>query len=126
MLVPVLLVVLIASKSFCGMPSANSWRWSFPSLFIFKTNFLDNALTTETPTPWSPPDTLYVSLSNLPPAWSTVKTTVAAEIFSVGWISTGIPLPLSVIMAEPSFVSSISIVSQYPAIDSSMELSTTS
>jgi len=43
--------------------------------------------TTETPTPCSPPETLYVSLSNFPPACSTVITTSAAGFFSVACMS---------------------------------------
>lgn len=43
--------------------------------------YSDKALTTETPTPCNPPETLYVSLSNLPPAWSTVMTTSTAGFF---------------------------------------------
>ena len=33
---------------------------------------INKALTTDAPTPWSPPDTLYPPPPNLPPAWSTV------------------------------------------------------
>ena len=36
------------------------------------------ALTALTPTPCRPAETLYVSLSNFPPAWSWVMTTSAA------------------------------------------------
>src|SRR5690348_18356619 len=56
----------------------------------------DNALTTETPTPCKPPDTLYELASNLPPACRTVMTTSAVERPSSGWMSTGIPRPVSV------------------------------
>src|ERR1043166_1150969 len=41
-----------------------------------------SALTQETPTPCNPPETLYEDESNLPPAFSLVMTTCAAEIFS--------------------------------------------
>ena len=44
----------------------------------------ESALTQDTPTPCKPPDTLYVSLSNLPPACSTVITTSKADFFSLG------------------------------------------
>ena len=48
-----------------------------------------NAFTTETPTPCKPPETLYESSSNLPPACNTVMMTSAAEVFSVLCLSTG-------------------------------------
>ena len=38
-----------------------SIKYFFPSLFISNSSFSDNALTTETPTPCSPPETLYES-----------------------------------------------------------------
>ena len=41
-------------------------------------------MTTETPTPCRPPDTLYALWSNLPPAWSLVSTTSVAETPFVG------------------------------------------
>src|SRR6185369_12002804 len=61
----------------------------------------DSAFTTDTPTPWSPPDTLYESLSNLPPAWSVVMTTSSAGFFVVAWMSVGIPRPLSRTLTLP-------------------------
>ena len=45
-------------KGFNEFPSLNLISYSFPSLKIFNSNFSDNALTTETPTPCNPPDTL--------------------------------------------------------------------
>ena len=45
---------------------------------------------------------------------------------SVGCISVGIPLPLSEILIVPLFVIVTFIVSQYPAIASSIALSITS
>ena len=39
-------------------PSLNVISYSFPSLKIFNSSFSDNALTTETPTPCRPPETL--------------------------------------------------------------------
>ena len=42
-------------------PFLNVIKYSFPSLKILNSNFSDKALTTETPTPCNPPDTLYES-----------------------------------------------------------------
>ena len=39
-------------------PLLNSIKYFFPSLLISNLSFSDNALTTETPTPCSPPETL--------------------------------------------------------------------
>ena len=47
------------------------------------------------PTPCRPPDTLYPSWSNLPPAWSTVMTTSMAGLPSLAMTSTGMPRPSS-------------------------------
>ena len=41
--------------------SSNSIKYFFPSLLISNFNFSDNALTTDTPTPCKPPETLYES-----------------------------------------------------------------
>ena len=65
-------------------------------------SFSDKALTTETPTPCSPPDTLYESWSNLPPACNCVIITSAADFFSILCVSTGIPLPSSLTVIDPS------------------------
>ena len=44
-----------------------------PSLLTVTSQYSDNALTTEAPTPWRPPDTLYpLSPPNFPPACKTV------------------------------------------------------
>ena len=125
-LVPLFLPFLMATSGSCGMPSLKNCSYTLPSLVTVRVRSLESAFTTDTPTPCRPPETLYVSLSNFPPACSTVSTTVAAEIFSVGCSATGIPLPLSSTIADPSLVRVTLIVSQYPAIASSMELSTTS
>src|SRR5471032_1724622 len=90
----------------------------------------DRPLTQETPTPCKPPDTLYEFWSNLPPACSSVMTISAAERFGSCLSSifrpVGTPRPLSVIEIELSewMVTWISV--QWPASDSSMELSSTS
>ncbi len=52
--------------------------------------------------------------------------TSAAGNFSSLCISTGMPLPLSIIVAEPSLLMINSIESQYPPRASSIELSKTS
>jgi hypothetical protein len=97
-----------------------------PSRRISAVNASDRAFTTETPTPWRPPETLYVSRSNFPPACRTLRTTSAAGFPSSGMRSTGIPRPLSSTVTELSAWMTTETVSQYPAIASSMELSTTS
>ena len=45
-------------KGFFASPLANSIKYFFPSRFISNSNFSDKALTTETPTPCNPPETL--------------------------------------------------------------------
>ena len=97
-----------------------------PSLDIASSRFSDKALTTETPTPCKPPETLYELSSNLPPACKTVIITSAAGFFSSGCMSTGMPLPLSETVTELSTFISTVIASQCPAKASSIELSTTS
>src|SRR5471030_1123438 len=90
----------------------------------------DSALTHDTPTPCKPPETLYEFWSNLPPACSSVMTISAAERFGSCLSSifrpVGTPRPLSVIEIELSewMVTWISV--QWPASDSSIELSSTS
>lgn len=87
---------------------------------------MESAFTQETPTPCSPPDTLYEPLSNLPPAWSTVITTSSADLCSFSCRSTGIPRPLSCTTMELSWFIVTSMCVQKPASASSMELSTVS
>src|SRR5204863_9617106 len=75
-----------------------------PSRQISSANSSLNALTHDTPTPCSPPETLYVEESNFPPACSLVITTCAAGIFwpSISIGSTGIARPLSTTVNELS------------------------
>ncbi len=70
-----------------------------------------SALTTLTPTPCSPPETLYVVRSNFPPACSVVMASSTPGTPSVGWTSTGIPRPSSDTVTEPSSrrITSISV-----------------
>jgi len=51
-----------------------------PSLQIVSVSSFDRAFTTETPTPWSPPETLYELSSNFPPEWRVVRINSAADI----------------------------------------------
>ena len=60
-LVPFFFVLPIFFKGFIELPSLNLISYSFPPLKIFNSNFSDNALTTDTPTPCNQPDTLYES-----------------------------------------------------------------
>jgi hypothetical protein len=93
---------------------------------IQTSRYSDSAFTTLTPTPWRPPDTLYVFLSNFPPAWSVVMASSTPGTFSVGWISTGMPRPSSSTVTELSSWMVTLTSLQKPAMASSMELSTTS
>jgi hypothetical protein len=89
----------------------------------------ERAFTTETPTPCRPPETLYEPpswFSNLPPACSAVSASSRPDTFSVGWMSTGMPRPLSTTVTELSTWMVTSTRSAKPASASSIELSTTS
>src|SRR6185437_10543146 len=88
----------------------------------------ESAFTTETPTPWRPPETLYEFWSNLPPACSSVMTISAAERLrsSSSLMSVGIPRPLSTTEMELSVWMITLMSSQWPASASSIALSTTS
>ncbi len=57
-----------------GMPRLNFIPHSFPSRRTRTSSQAERAFTTESPTPWRPPDTLYIFRSNLPPEWRVVKT----------------------------------------------------
>ena len=48
-------------------PLTNSIRWCWPSRSTSTMSRRDRALTTDTPTPWRPPETLYPVPPNLPP-----------------------------------------------------------
>ena len=48
----------ITFNSLLTIPFSNSILYTLPFLFIYKFRYSDNALTTETPTPCKPPDTL--------------------------------------------------------------------
>ena len=104
-------------------PSLYSSRYTFPSRLISTIMWLDSAFTTDAPTPCRPPETLYTSLLNLPPACNTVYTTRAVGIFFVGWMSTGTPRPLSSTTTPPSFNNVKWSSLQNPARCSSIPLS---
>ena len=99
---------------------------SLESLLILTWRASDKAFTTETPTPWSPPEKLYSSPENLAPACNLHKINSTPLTLCSGWISTGIPLPSSETNIKPSFWILIFIFEQCPAIASSTELSRTS
>src|ERR1700677_2052417 len=124
--VPVLRVLPEAFNFEVGTPFSYDCSQTSPSRQISSSSQSESAFTTETPTPCNPPDTLYVSLSNFPPAWSTVITTSAAGFFSVACMSTGMPRPLSITVTLLSSCTDTLISSQKPAMASSTELSTTS
>ncbi len=109
-------------------PSPNSNTWWSPSRSISSRSRVERALTTETPTPWSPPETLYPPPSpNLPPACSVVRTTSAADFpLYLGIGPMGMPRPSSATRIPPSARTVTSIWVQKPAIASSTALSTTS
>mmetsp|Transcript_21966 Transcript_21966/g.54303 ORF Transcript_21966/g.54303 Transcript_21966/m.54303 type:complete len:268 (-) Transcript_21966:13-816(-) len=109
-------------------PHENPTRCRIPSPHTSAVSEVESALTTETPTPWSPPETLYppCSAPNFPPAWSTVRTVSSALFCVLATFPTGIPRPLSTTAMRPSLRILISIAEQNPASASSTALSTTS
>ena len=80
-----------------ALPILYSCMCIFPSLCTMTFVWSESAFTTDAPTPWSPPETLYPESSppNFPPAWSVVMIISSAETFVFGWMSTGMPRPLS-------------------------------
>ncbi|KKW47976.1 MAG: hypothetical protein UY98_C0001G0023 [Candidatus Kaiserbacteria bacterium GW2011_GWA2_58_9] len=107
-------------------PSLYSCAYFPPSRCTSARTETESALTTETPTPCKPPETLYPSPPNFPPAWSFVITVSSAETFVFGWMSTGIPRPLSATRTRLPGRSAISMSFANPPIASSRELSNTS
>ena len=84
-----------------GLPRSYSWLQTLPSRADSTRIHDDSALTTLTPTPWRPPDTLYPPPPNLPPAWRTVWTTSRASL-PVECFPTGTPRPSSMTSTMPS------------------------
>src|SRR5664280_128415 len=109
-------------------PFSNSMTWCWSSRSISSNSRLDRALTTETPTPWRPPETLYPPPSpNFAPAWRTVRTISAADFpLCLGIGPVGMPRPLSLTLTPPSARRVTLMRVQNPAMASSTELSTTS
>gem|GEM_PF-4149248 len=66
---------------------------------------------------------MYAHLSNFPPACKTVNIVSKADFHVFSCLSTGIPLPLSCMVTEPSSLREVVIVVQYPANASSTALS---
>src|ERR1700732_1496358 len=124
--VPVFFVLPEDFSLVVGTPFSYDCSHTSPSRQISSSSLSASAFTTETPTPCSPPETLYVSLSNFPPACNTVITTSAAGFFSVACMSTGMPRPLSITVTLLSSCTITLISSQKPAMASSTELSQTS
>src|SRR5437773_6212549 len=93
--VPVPFALPMTSSFSVVLPRSNAMWCRLPSRSTHTSSFSDSAFTTDTPTPCNPPETLYVLLSNLPPACSTVSATSTPGFFSVLWMSTGMPRPLS-------------------------------
>ena len=57
-LVPLLSVFPVFSRSFLASPFSYCWNHTRPSLLISTDRLSERAFTTVTPTPWSPPETL--------------------------------------------------------------------
>jgi hypothetical protein len=99
-----------------------------PSRWISAVIFSESALTTETPTPWRPPEIRYPPPPNFPPAFSVVSATSTAgrRSLALGIGLTGIPAPSSCTETLSSACRVTTIFDARPAIASSTELSTTS
>jgi hypothetical protein len=111
------------------LPRSKVMPCAVPSLCTSTSVHALSAFTHLTPTPCSPPETLYALLSNLPPAWTSVRiTSTAGRPLILGLSdfigSTGMPRPSSTTVHEPSTPSRISTWLAKPAIASSIELST--
>ncbi len=84
---------------------------------------LDKALTTDEPTPCSPPVALYDPAPNLPPACNLVKTTSTPDRPVRGSMSTGMPRPWSCTEMPPSGRNVMEISLPWPPSASSTALS---
>src|SRR3989338_7958593 len=87
----------------CGLPCLYSWQCKKPSRQTSARNQIESAFTTETPTPCKPPETLYESPPNFPPACKVHSAVSSADFLVFGCISTGIPRPSSVTEIRLSF-----------------------
>ena len=81
-MVPVPFVLPMISSFFVVSPRSKAMWCRLPSRSTHTSSFSERAFTTDTPTPCSPPDTLYVALSNFPPAWSIESATSTPGFFS--------------------------------------------
>ena len=77
--VPRSLVAPTSASGATGSPRWYSWRCMLAVAGDGQQQVSESALTTETPTPCRPPETLYELSSNFPPECSTVMMTSAAE-----------------------------------------------
>ena len=84
-----------ASVNTPGSPRWNDIAQVLPSRSTSTSSRSLRALTTDAPTPCSPPDAAYDPLPNLPPAWSLVNTTSTPESPVLGSMSTGMPRAVS-------------------------------
>ncbi len=100
------------SSGATGLPLRKLCLNRVPSRTTSTSSHSESAFTTLTPTPWRPPETLYASLSNLPPACRVVRTTSSAERPILACISVGIPRPLSSTETTSSSRSLTSMLSQ--------------
>ena len=98
----------------------------WPPLSTSTSSRADSAFTTDAPTPCRPPEDLYAVWSNLPPACSVQRIVSMAGRLVFGWMSTGMPRPLSVTVTPPSFSRLSVMVVQNPFSASSTELSSVS
>ena len=109
-----------------GTPRLKDMVWVFAPRSTSISRRAESALTTEAPTPCSPPEAVYEPPPNLPPACNLVITTSTPVSLVLGSISTGIPRPSSLTSAEPSGCKVTMIFLHDPASASSIALSTIS
>src|SRR4030042_727460 len=87
--------------------------YSFPLRRTHASSHSESPFTQDTPTPCSPPDTLYALLSNFPPECNVVSTSSKPDFLYFGCSRTGIPRPSSSTVTEPSLLSSTTIFVAY-------------
>src|SRR5262245_57958871 len=85
-----------------GVPRLNDTDQVAPSRSTSTSSRDDSALTTDAPTPCSPPDAAYEPPPNFPPACSLVMTTSTPDRPVFSSLSTGMPRPSSRASAQPS------------------------
>ncbi len=112
-----------ASVNTPGSPRWNDIAQVLPSRSTSTSSRSLRALTTDAPTPCSPPDAAYDPLPNLPPAWSFVNTTSTPDSPVLGSMSTGMPRAVSRTSTLSSSCRITSMSLPCPASASSTELS---